>query len=35
MVEPIGQRLEPEFISKHKESWEIQGMGHRRGKRVK
>jgi len=35
MVEPIGQRLEQEFISTKKESWEVQGMGHRRGKRVK
>lgn len=35
MVEPIGQRIVPEFTSKIKESWEIQGMGHRRGKRVK
>lgn len=35
MVEPIGQRIEPEYIHTHKESWEIQGMGHRRGKGVK
>ena len=35
MVEPIDQRIEPEYIHTHKESWETQGMGHRQGKRVK